>query len=399
MSKRAPKTHRDVIAIERDAGQQVSVTIGAPTAGGRDVDGGYSQLFNRVMSSGIYAELPLPARAVYTAMVYLADNQRYFVVDGRDGKGVNIDRIVTVSGCGETAVKAAVRTLATRGLIRILRKGGSTPDGTRYASIYQLLLPVAGLEHLNKASPGRVDSARHGPAPKSEPGHATTPYRGASRPGTPATADPVPGRPADRFWGASRPATGAQRASSNRTARNKDISKAETRAGPATARSADAAELLKARGVGEPLLSKILADVDGETIARHCDDFDTRNALAGGAKKTAGWLVQSILVPYALHERTLAKLDDVDRAAKAGEHRKRQAIADALEAERLATVDRWVEEQFAATDDEELAALKTKVIAEYGAVARGLDRADPRTNVRLSRLIKGVLSQLYPSDA
>ncbi|RYG62438.1 hypothetical protein EON77_22280, partial [bacterium] len=108
MSKRTPKTHRDVIAIERAADQQVSVTIGAPTAGGREVDGGYSQLFNRVMSSGIYAELPLPARAVYTAMVYLADNQRYFVVDGRDGKGVNIDRIMTVSGCGETAVKAAV---------------------------------------------------------------------------------------------------------------------------------------------------------------------------------------------------------------------------------------------------------------------------------------------------
>lgn len=390
MSKRTPKTHRDVIAIERDAGQQVSVTIGAPTAGGREVDGGYSQLFNRVMSSGIYAELPLPARAVYTAMVYLADNQRYFVVDGRDGKGVNIDRIVTVSGCGETAVKAAVRTLAARGLIRILRKGGSTPDGTRYASIYQLLLPVAGLEHLNKASPGLVP-----------PGHAATPYRGAPRPGTPAQADPVPGRVADRFGGASRSTTGAHRASSNRTARNKDISKAAD--ADTDEQSADAQtkprEMLKSRGVGEPLLGKILGQVDAATIERHCIDFDVRNALGLGARKTAGWLVQSILVPYALHDRTLVKFDDVDRAAKAGEHRKREAIAAAREAERLATVDAWVEEQFAATDNEELAALKAKVIAEYGAVARGLDRADPRTNVRLSRLIKGVLSQLYPSDA
>lgn len=386
MSK-STKTHRDVIAIERAADQQVSVTIGAPTAGGREVDGGYSQLFNRVMSSGIYAELPLPARAVYTAMVYLADNQRYFVVDGRDGKGVNIDRIGQVSGCGETAVKAAVRTLAERGLVRILRKGGSTPDGTRYASIYQLLLPVAGLENLHKT-----------PSAQAAPGRGTTRYPGASRPGPVAHDDPVPGRETSRFGGAVRTDTGAHRASSNRRVRNEDISKEEAVADVQEGKD-KAREMLKSRGVGEPLLGRILAEVDGETIERHCVDFDVRNGLGTGARKTAGWLVQSILVPYALHDRTLAKFEEAQRATKAGEQRKRQAIADALEAERMAAVDRWVEEQFEATDDEELAALKAKVLAEYGPVARGLDRADPRTHPRLSRLIKGVLSQLYPSEA
>lgn len=379
------RKHRDVIAIERDETQQVQVTISEPTGGGREVEGGYSQLFNRVMQSGIFAALPLPARAVYTALVYLGDNTRHFIVDGKDGKGVNIDRIMAVSGCGETAVKQAIRTLDDRQLIRILRKGGSMPDGTRFASIYQLLLPVAGFDHLHKNLPPEV-------APRRD----TTRYPGASRPGTRSSRDPVPDRRTTQNPGAKRGSTGSQNVRSNRTDRKVDSSRQTAAAAEDSDEQQIAArDLLVERGVGEPLLTRILDSSDPTTIERHVLDFDLRNKLAGQARKTAGWLVKSILAPYALHERTLAVLEERTRSAQAKQHHRLKAIEKELEDERLAAIDAWAEEQFASADDEELETLRAKVVAEYGSVARGLEHADPRTHPRLSRLIKGVLSQMY----
>lgn len=379
------RKHRDVIAIERDEHQQVQVTISEPTGGGREVEGGYSQLFNRVMQSGIFAALPLPARAVYTALVYLGDNTRHFIVDGKDGKGVNIERIMAVSGCGETAVKQAIRTLADRQLVRILRKGGSTPDGTRYASIYQLLLPVAGFENLHKDTP-----------PASRPGRVTTPYPSATRPGTRSPHDPLPVRQATRNPVAKTEATGSQNVRSNRTTRSLDSNRAAAAAQECSdEEQAGARQLLLARGVGEPLLTRILGTSDRQTIERHVMDFDIRNSLPGQTKKTAGWLVKSILVPYELHEKTRVKLDEQARVAQAQQHHRLKAIERELEEERQAAIDTWAEEQFAAADDEELETLRAKVVSEYGSVARGLGDADPRAHPRLSRLIKGILSQMY----
>lgn len=105
--------------------------------------------------------------------------------------------------------------------------------------------------------------------------------------------------------------------------------------------------------------------------------------------------MKSILAPYELHEQTLATIEERARSEQARQHNRLKAIERELEQERLAAIDAWAEEQFANADDEELESLRAKVVAEYGSVARGLDSADPRTHPRLSRLIKGVLSQMY----
>jgi hypothetical protein len=394
------KKHRDLIAITRDESQHVQVTIGTPTlignptAGGREVDGGYSQLFNRVMQSGIYASLPLPARAVYTALVYFADNQRHFIVDGKDGHGVNIDRIMTVSGCGETAVKQAIKVLSQRQLIRILRKGGSTPDGTRFASIYQMLLPVAGYENLHKNQPISTATPLPGAIP---PRHNATRYPSATRPGTGALPDPVPQRLATPNPVAKPSATGAQNVRNNRKTRNQDSSKTSDDV------AHDDMELMRMelvkRGVADPLLSRILSEVEPATIQKHVLDFDVRNQLSGGSTKTAGWLVKSILVPYDLHDKTRQRIESVENSKKVQEHHRIRKLEQEHEEAEDRAREQWVDEQFSQCDLEELEALRSRAIQEYGPVARGLDKADPRTHPRLVRLIKAQLSQMYEPSA
>ena len=407
-----PSKHRDYIAIERDAGQEVQVTIGEAragragdhepiyigqtTAGGRDIDGGFTQVFNRVLSSGIYAALSLPARAVYTALAYLADNTRCFVVDGgyggRAGSGVNIERIMAVSGCGETAAKKAMKELVDRQLVRVLRKGGSRRNGQRVASIYQLLLPVDGYEALHV---GQNNANR--------PGRDTTGYGIATRPGTAAQGDPVPPREATRFPGATRSSTAAPRARTTRKSNKPQNSKspraaaAKEKADPEKGNSL--ADGLAARGVGEPLLSRLLEEAEPETIRRHLLDFDIRNRLQGAKKKSPGWLGQSILVPYDLHEETLRTLEQEQRSAGAKVAARRREVEDALEQERLVAIEAWVEEQFAEMEDDELSAWKARALDRFPPLTRGLVKADPRTNERLVRLIKGMLAELCPYAA
>ena len=143
------------------------------------------------------------------------------------------------------------------------------------------------------------------------------------------------------------------------------------------------------------MLSRILDSTSAETIRQHLLDFDLRNMLPGHPRKNAGWLAKAILVPYALHDRTHEQIESGKKLTQAQLHRQKQATTKAAEDARLAAIDAWAEEQFSSADDEELELLRAKVIAEYGSVARGLEKVDARTHPRLSRLIKGVLSQLY----
>ena len=399
--------HHDLISIQRDAGQEVHVTIGETgghpsqtTGGGRDVDGGYSQLFNRVMSSGIYAALPLPARAVYTALVFLADNGRFFVIDGlhgpapervQDPPGVNLDRVMQVSGCGETAVKKAMKTLADRHLIRVLRKGGSQRDGRRIASIYQLLLPVAGLESVH--------------LPEPIPGHVATRYRGAKRPGTEVSGDPVPRRDASRNPRAERGGTGSPRARSTRSQKKRGESPLDAEAVAELLELDDdgkidtdlAQEMLRDRGVSETMVGRAMDEVSPVEIARRVLDFDIRNRQPG-RKKTAGWLAKSVLVGYDLHADTVEFLERQRTMATRAKRRQEHDAAERVEAERHAAIDAWVHREFDAADDEELAIWKRKVIEQYPRLVRGLEDADPKENERLRTLIYGMLAALYPEE-
>ena len=423
-----PNKHRDYIAIERDPGQQVQVTIGEaragggtgegdsdaayfgqPTSGGRDIDGGFSQLFNRVMSTGIYARLSLPARAVYAALAFLADNTRHFVVDGgygKAGRGVNLDRVMNVSGCGETAAKRALKELADRQLVRVLRRGGSLKNGARVASIYQLLLPVSGLEHLHLA--GAED------APK--PGHDAHPYRGASQRGTGARGDPVRDRDVTGFGSAGRGGTGARRDSpskkqvdsSKKISKKAAIDEGEELESPeAIARrlasddevSPDAARAaLERRGVAEPMRSRLLGVASPEDVLRHALDFDLRNRSGTGPAKTAGWLAKSLLVGYDLGPEA-ATIIERATAARAAEARRSLSVeAERAEEARQREIDARVEAEYAAADDEELAAWRRRVLHDYPGLTRGMADADPRQNKRLRNLIKGMLASLMLQD-
>lgn len=59
-------------------------------------------------------------------------------------------------------------------------------------------------------------------------------------------------------------------------------------------------------------------------------------------------------------------------------------------------IDAWVEDRFARCTDSELKALHQSVLNDYGPLTRGLENADPRSHPRLSRLIRGILSQQCP---
>lgn len=157
--------------------------------------------------------------------------------------------------------------------------------------------------------------------------------------------------------------------------------------------------MLAARGVGEPVLSRILSDHSPDDIRDHVMDFDLRNKLPGQSKKNAGWLAQSILIGYDLHEKTRKQIESKQRAEAAGEAKRRQHLDEEREADRQAQLDAWTEEAFAALDDEELGAWKRKVLEEYASLPKmnQLTRADPRENERLSRLIKGLLVKFAPT--
>lgn len=158
--------------------------------------------------------------------------------------------------------------------------------------------------------------------------------------------------------------------------------------------------MLAARGVGEPVLSRILSDHSLEDVLAHVLDFDVRNKLPGQAKKNAGWLAQSILIGYDLHEKTQKQIESKQRAETAGEAKRRADEIEAREADRQAQLDAWTEEAFAALDDDELGAWKRKVMEEYASLPkmRELGRADPRESERLSRLIKGMLAKFAPAE-
>jgi len=357
------KTHREVIAIEREEDQTVSLTIGStPTGGGREIPGGFDQMFRRVVAWRLYAKLPDAAKLIYPALVHLADNRDHFLI-----KDVGYATICDVAGVSRNTARRGIKVLVERRLLAVIRQGYRKPDGSIECSTYQMLVPTE--------QPALGSDRDHPYIPK---GH------------TPVSFSDLPlGSQMPRDSGAL---------GHNRMAREGRFTEVEEIEQVDSSRSAVADEFadeLRKRGIGEPLLSRIIDSCDQQTIERHLVDFDIRNKLPG-PKKTAGWLVKAITVPYELHEKTHQHFSLLVRKAKAEDQHRRQRAADQSEAEQTASIERWVEGQFDGLDDDELDAWKRKAIQQYGTLARGLDKADPRENERLRRLIKGMLAHLCP---
>lgn len=346
--------HRDVISIERDADQAVHLTIGQATEGGGSIPGGFSQLFNRVISSFTYARLPEAAKLVYPALVWMADHRRQFVIENR--------------GYGEIARYAGVsRSTAQKGLARLIDAGlarlacPARPDGRGglTANVYQLLVPIEGIDPMPAYEPPRTVSR-------------TTPVPPKSTPPVRETAQP---RPAKRQ--AAVPGNG--RLYQEGESKNQQQPNA-------------AAAKLAAAGIREPVLSNLTGQKSQEELLLRLKDWQTRNA--SGAKLGVAWLIASIQNGYELHEQTRREIDRDVRAMAATAHRLRELEREADEARRQQELESQVTELLESMSDEELEHWKAVVVAEFPALIKRPERVDARTNDRLRRLILGKLATL-----
>ncbi|MEM6560231.1 MAG: helix-turn-helix domain-containing protein [Planctomycetota bacterium] len=369
---------KSFVAIEHDDEHVPTITLGRHqkraqdetavdgqvTDGGGAIPGGFSQLFNKVISSLAYAALPEAAKLVYPALVWMADHRRQFVIENR-GYG----EISKYAGVSRSTAQKGIAKLTEAGLVRLARPARRTASGGLTANVYQLLVPIDGLdlEDDTHTATRATPVPRRGTAPTHQPVHTSTAPRHT----------PVP--PTGR----------------NTKKTKKKNSKTAKRAAAVGEGVKEVQAMLIERGVGDPLLSRVLDTAEPAFIRQHILDFDLRNKLPRSARKSPGWLVQSILVPYDLHEKTIAQLEVEQRQKRGNAQRRRKQLTDALEQERANRVDAWVEEEFASMADDELAAWHRKVLDQHPRLTRGLTNADPRTNAKLTRLIKAALSSLY----
>lgn len=395
---------KSFVAIEHDDEHVPTITLGQKqrraqsqddlagqiTDGGGAIPGGFSQLFNKVICSFAYARLPEAAKLIYPALVWMADHRRQFVIENR-GYG----EISKYAGVSRSTAQKGIAKLTEAGLIRLARAARRTRDGGLTANVYQLLVPIEGLED-DDAEPYR-DAAHPRTVSQAAPvtGADTPLDRQAAHTSSDKRHVPVPrsGRPTKKVKKQSSKTVAKSGKSSAAAKVSKQVPAPKLTVANANLEAAEA--WLVERGVGDPLLRRLLAEAEPEMIRQHVMDFDLRNGLKGGRTKTAGWLVQSILVPYALHEKTVAKLEAEQRSARSAAAGRRRQLVEDEEQARLERVEAWVEDQFDTMDDDELSAWHEKVMAEHPRIARGLADADPRTNARLGRLIKGALSELY----
>ncbi len=407
--REASKPETDTHILKVPQGTPVNVTVGDRSA----IPGGWHSGFNRVYEWGYFAHLSPAAKAVYKILEWRADYSNGFMINaGPDGRGVGYTGTYTglgytgiarYAGVSVESVKRAMAEMSALDLVRTIRrqryfKGGEAPNAPKQ---YQLTVPaIPAADHIADLDPARRKLLyRNGDPIHTETettinhreGSPTTPPYGRPQPIRKVSHDPTP---------SSRPAIPSARRSPGNVVADDTINK-KIRTSKNSNRVAaddlvDQLELeLTRRGVGSPLLETILTSADPELIRSRLLDFDVRNKLPGQPRKTAGWLVKAILVPYSIHEATAKQLENQTQSLAAVEHKRALAEKHDAEANRQAELDAWVEDQFASSDDEELESLRERVITEYGSVARGLDKADPRTHPRLSRLIKGVLSQLF----
>lgn len=145
-------------------------------------------------------------------------------------------------------------------------------------------------------------------------------------------------------------------------------------------------------GVEEPMLSRLAAEHDEPELLLRLEDWWARRAA--GSKLGVAWLIASIRDRYELHPSTHAANEKRAAARAADERRRRAAAADEAEARRQRALDARAEALFDAMSDEELAHWKAVVVAEFPALVRNADRADPRAHDGLRRLILAKLIEL-----
>jgi len=354
--------HRDIIAIERESDQEVRVTIGqnsndsfssgATTEGGGAIPGGFSQLFNRVISSLSYAKLPEAAKLVYPALVWMADHRRQFVIENR-----GYTEIARYAGVSRSTAQKGLARLIDAGLVRLARAARPNGFGGLTANIYQLLVPIDGVDTSDVFEQPYTVSRERG-IPRNSTPVSREPVRGS----TAKRADPVP-----------------------RSGRYKQEEELKNNNSVAKSKLASA-------GIREPVLSRLASNNEEAQLLLRLKDWENR--CKAGSKLGVAWLIASIQQKYDLHESTRAQIDQQSKSEAASAHRIKKLEQQADEDRRQKEIDDQVQIMFDEMSNEELAHWKGVVVAEFPSLIRNPERADPRANERLRRLILGKLCHL-----
>lgn len=340
--------HRSIIAVEHDEGQEARVTVGPPD------DQSWFRLFRGIVRTGIWADLGSGARSV---LVVLAEsvNDNLRRENGQWLAWPSVPTIAKRAGLAERNVYVALRELEAKDLIRKI-----APGGGRRQTTYELRAPKA--------------------AEKSEP--APTLPSGVTKASgvTISTGVPRPPRQVTPDLGVTQ-----QRESISRTNHN------------SSGEESKVLVALREAGVAEPTLTRLVTDHEEAEVLLRLEDW--KNRKAAGSKLGVAWLIASIQHKYDLHESTHRAAEQRAQATAASAHRLRQLEAEEAEARRQREIEEQVTTMFEAMSDEELDHWKGVVVAEFPSLIKNPERADPRANDRLRRLILGKLAHLVaPPD-
>lgn len=345
------RKHRDVIAIERDGDQQVQVTISQPTEGGGAIPGGFSQLFNVVISTLSYAQLPEASKLIYPALVWMADHRRQFVIENR-----GYSEIARYAGVSRSTAQKGLARLIGCGLVRLVRPARPDGRGGLTANIYQLLVPIEGLE----PPPTYTDSRERG-MPRNNIG--------------------VSRETAQR-------STVNRHSSVPRIGRNIQEEELE--------HNNKARQALADAGIAEPVLTKLVESKPEEELLLRLRDWKTRKKL--GAKLGVAWLIASIRETYDLHEQTQCDIDNERKGSLATAHRLKQFDQERLAEEEQRKLDEQANRMLDEMSEEECEHWRKIVMSELPSLTRGLEKTDPKKEGRLRRLILGKLVHLIAPE-
>ena len=354
----AKQTH----IVSSDEAVRVTVEPAGPA------DGAWFRLFRAVVHSGTWAKLPPAASKVLIVLAECVNDS----IRKESGKWIawpSVALICKRSGCERRAVQMALNTLETHGLLRRIRR--RTSKRGDYSNEYELVCPPD-------------NEADESGAQEDAPAGAHRGARGG------AHSDAPPGA----HLGAQGPAHGGARGHGAPVRRSGARGRAQQRKNETETDNNSSAVRAKlaAAGVGEPVLTRLLAERPPEELLLRLEDWKTRKAA--GSQLGVAWLIASILQRYELHERTTAAIEAEGKRGRAEARRLRDlkdaaadaAALDEIEAQTAAMVDEM--------SDEELDHWKQEVIAELPALTRKQAGADPRTDPRLRRLIQGKLAHL-----
>jgi hypothetical protein len=264
----------------------------------------------------------------------------------------SLDTIAARAGCSRKAVTVAVSELETRKLLRRRQGGG------RHTTQYELIAPSSPAREKPVASAVKSTSQ---PAVK------------------PASQTAV--KTASRHARTSLHSTGE--AGFPRQRKTTENQKTSSRA----------ATVLEGLGVGEPTLSRLLENHSEDELLLRIEDWNTRKEA--GQSKPVAWLIASVFQRYDLHAKTLRKQEEL-RARELQMQKQAEAELQKQAAmERERQIEQQVDELFDSSSEAELEHWSQQVATEYPGLARHVPGADVRSNRKLCRLIKGLMSRQF----